>query len=93
MRPLKIPFRRQPPAHPAWTNDTHSALNRTRVARVIEARSVGDVVKAVERARHYRAPLAIAGGRHAMGGQQFLAGGSLLDTRRLKRVLAFDEQR
>lgn len=93
MRPLKIPFRRQPRAHPAWTNDTHSALNRTRVARVIEARSVGDVVRAVERARHYRAPLAVAGGRHAMGGQQFLAGGSLLDTRRLKRVRAFDAQR
>ena len=65
---------------PAWTNDTHSSLNRTRVARVIEARSAEDVTKAVERARHYRAPLAIAGGRHAMGGQQFLSGGSLLDT-------------
>ena len=93
MRPLKIPFRRQPRAMPAWINDTHSALNRTRVARVIEARSAEDVVKAVERARHYRAPLAIAGGRHAMGGQQFLTGGSLLDTGGLKRVRALDEER
>jgi len=93
MRPLKIPFRRQPRAQPAWTNDTHSALNRTRVARVIEARSPQDVIKAVERARHYRAPLAIAGGRHAMGGQQFLSGGSLLDTCGLNRVRALDEER
>ena len=74
-------------------NDTHSALNRTRVARVIEAWTVEDVVRAVERARRYRAPLAIAGGRHAMGGQQFLSGGSLLDMRRLKRVRALDEER
>ena len=93
MRPLKIPFRRQPRAMPAWTNDTHSALNRTHVTRVIEARSAEEVVKAVERARHYRAPLAIAGGRHAMGGQQFLTGGSLLDTCGLKRVRALDEER
>jgi len=93
MRPLKIPFRRQPRVLPAWMNDTHSALNRTRVARVIEAWTVEDVVKAVERARKYRAPLAIAGGRHAMGGQQFLSGGSVLDMRRLKRVRALDEER
>ena len=93
MRPVKIPYQKQPRVLPAWTNDTHSALNRTRVARVIEAWTVEDVVKAVERARRYRTPLAIAGGRHAMGGQQFLNGGLLLDTRGLKRVRALDEDR
>ncbi len=37
--------------------------------------------------------MAIAGGRHAMGGQQFLSGGTLLDMRGLNRVRHFDESR
>ena len=40
-----------------------------------------------------RRPLSIAGGRHAMGGQQFCTGGVLLDTRPLSRVLSLDEER
>jgi FAD/FMN-containing dehydrogenase len=35
-------------------------------------------------------PLAIAGARHAMGGQQFLSGGTLLDTRKLNHLRWFD---
>ena len=76
-----------------WVNDTHSALNRTRVAQTVEPQSVADVVRAVRNARKHRTPLAIAGGRHAMGGQQFLAGGTLLDMRRLKCVRRFDDER
>lgn len=74
-------------------NDTHSGLNRTSVARVIEPRTVEEVVRSVRRSRSEARPLAIAGGRHAMGGQQFLTGGTLLDMRRLNRVRSFDEQR
>ena len=37
--------------------------------------------------------MAIAGGRHAMGGQQFLSGGTLLDMRGMTRVRRFDEER
>jgi FAD/FMN-containing dehydrogenase len=37
--------------------------------------------------------VAIAGGRHAMGGQQFGDAAMLIDTRDLNRVLAFDAQR
>ena len=35
-------------------------------------------------------PLAIAGARHAMGGQQFLSGGTLLDTRKLNHLRWLD---
>ncbi len=74
-------------------NDTHSALNTTAVLRVLEPQTVEDVVRIVRRARSEGRPLAIAGGRHAMGGQQFLSGGLLLDMRRLNRTRAFDAQR
>jgi FAD/FMN-containing dehydrogenase len=76
-----------------WVNDTHSGLNRTAVATVLEPRTVEDVARAVQLSRSDGQPLAIAGGRHAMGGQQFLSGGALLDMRRLNRVRSFDEER
>jgi len=76
-----------------WVNDTHSALNRTCISQLIEARTVDDVIRAVQRGRARGTPLAIAGGRHAMGGQQFLTDGSLLDMRRLNRVRSLDEER
>ena len=37
--------------------------------------------------------LSIAAGRHAMGGQQFLSGGALLDTRHLNRIVGLDKER
>jgi FAD/FMN-containing dehydrogenase len=85
------PVRRPSPPH--WVNDTHSALNRTQVARVLEPRRAAEVADAVEVAVRRGAPLAIAGGRHAMGGQQFLGGGVLLDMRRLAGVRWFDRSR
>jgi FAD/FMN-containing dehydrogenase len=74
-------------------NDTHSALNRTQIARTIEPRSLDEVVLAVRHARARGEAIAISGGRHAMGGQQFLAGATLLDMRRLNRALSLDEGR
>jgi len=75
---------------PRWVNDTHSALNRTRMSRVIEPRTAADVAAAVAQARRRGEPLAVAGGRHSMGGQQFLSGGTLLDMRKLNGVRWFD---
>lgn len=75
-----------------WVNDTHSGLNRTSVSRVFEPGTLEDVVRVVRRSRSEGQPLAVAGGRHAMGGQQFLSGGTLLDMRRLTRVRGFDDQ-
>ena len=42
------------PPGPLWVNDTHSALNRTAVSRVVEPRWVGEVAEAVARARRQR---------------------------------------
>ncbi len=77
-------------AGPLWVNDTHSALNRTPVTRILEPRSADEVAAAVAAAAARGEPLAISGARHAMGGQQFLSGGALLDTRRLNHVRWFD---
>lgn len=77
---------------PDWVNDTHSELNSSLVSRTIEPHSVAEVIRAVRNARSTK-PLCIAGGRHAMGGQQFLCGGTLLDMRRLNRVRCLDEDR
>src|SRR6188472_171201 len=71
-------------------NDIHSELNETEVAEVVGVSSPADVQRAISRAATDGLPVAIAGGRHAMGGQQFCAGGILLDTRALDGVVAFD---
>jgi len=71
-------------------NDVHSALNATWVKEAIDVRSVGDIRSALRRARGLGLPIAICGGRHAMGGQQFATDALLLDTRKMRRVLAFD---
>lgn len=73
-------------------NDLHSQLNTTRVFRILEPDSVDAVRGALKLARTENRPLCIAGGRHAMGGQQFVTDGLLIDTRRLDKVLAFDAE-
>jgi FAD/FMN-containing dehydrogenase len=74
-------------------NDIHSQLNETVVADVLPVDSLEAIRQAISRSRAERLPIAVSGGRHAMGGQQFCSGGLLLDTRPLGRVLAFDRQR
>lgn len=74
-------------------NDVHSQLNRTRVARIEAPDSLGALQAVIRRARRDGQAVCVAGGRHAMGGQQFAAGGVLLDTSRLCRVLRFDAER
>jgi FAD/FMN-containing dehydrogenase len=83
--------------HTAWAattvNDLHSRLNPTRVARVVPVDSVEALRTAVRAARREGRAVCVAGGRHAMGGQQFATDGVLLDTRGLRRVLSFDMDR
>jgi FAD/FMN-containing dehydrogenase len=74
----------------ATVNDIHSELNETVVEGVVAVDSLDSIRGAVQAAAESGTAVAIAGGRHAMGGQQFCAGGLLLDTRRLDRVLNFD---
>ena len=88
---LTQPLRRAAPD--TLVNDLHSALNPTRVAGKVQVRSVGDIQRALWLARRDGLGVCIAGGRHAMGGQQFVEGGLLLDTCGFGRVLGFDAER
>jgi FAD/FMN-containing dehydrogenase len=71
-------------------NDVHSQLNRTEVHSVVPVGSLESIGTALARARRAGKSVSIAGGRHAMGGQQFCSGGVLLDTRPLSHVLSID---
>lgn len=74
-------------------NDIHSQLNETRVGRVIAPRSIAEAQRTVAGVRDSGQRLSIAAGRHAMGGQQFLSGGTLLDTRNLNSIIGLDAER
>jgi FAD/FMN-containing dehydrogenase len=73
-------------------NDIHSRLNPTRVQRVVRPANVEAVSASILRAREDGRALSVAGGMHAMGGQQFGADTILLDTRALNRILKFDAE-
>jgi len=74
-------------------NDVQSRLNATYVERVVEVDSLAQLEAVVRRAADKVDPICVCGGRHAMGGQQFLTDSILLDTTRLRRVLKFDPDR
>ena len=71
-------------------NDVHAQLNEAIVSDVVAVDSLEAIQAAVRSAAAQEKSVAIAGGRHAMGGQQFCSDGVLLDTRQLARVLEFD---
>ena len=74
-------------------NDVHSRLNPTRVARVVDVRSAEDARAAIMAAGTESLAVCVAGGRHAMGGQQFASGAVLLDTQSYRAVRHFDSER
>lgn len=74
-------------------NDIHSQLNATFVQEVLNPTSVDEIRQIIRRARNDGRSIAVAGGRHSMGGQQFAEGALLVDTRGLNRVLDFDGNR
>ena len=78
---------------PVTVNDIHSQLNLTRVNRIVQPQSIEGLQTVVHSARTEGHAVSIAGGMHAMGGQQFGTGTILLDTRNLNRVLNFDPDR
>jgi FAD/FMN-containing dehydrogenase len=71
-------------------NDIHSQLNPTRVRRIARPESVEAVQRIIREAAPDGRFLSVAGGRHAMGGQQFATGATLIDMNALSRVLEFD---
>lgn len=79
-------------AEPILVNDIHSQLNPTKVLGIAQPRSLEDVQGIVRTARKDRTVISIAGGRHAMGGQQFGTDTLLIDVRKLSRVLNLDRK-
>ena len=74
-------------------NDVHSQLNPTTVALIERPRTLDDLQLAIANARERGLRISVAGGRHAMGGQQFAAGSVHIDTTGLARVLRADSER
>lgn len=90
---MSCPLPTRPPStHAAQLNDVHSRLNRA-TAQVARPDTVEAAQRLVRDCAHRRQSLAVMGARHAMGGQQFLDGGRVLDTARLDRIIAFDASR
>jgi FAD/FMN-containing dehydrogenase len=71
-------------------NDLQSQLNATTVRRIVQPTSVESLQAALHSAAKEGRAVCVAGGRHAMGGQQFGKDCMLLDMKRFNRVLKFD---
>jgi FAD/FMN-containing dehydrogenase len=71
-------------------NDVHCQLNETHVDRVVAVDSEAALRRAIGAARRDGKGVSIAGGRHAMGGQQFASGAVMIDTRPMKGELRLD---
>jgi len=74
-------------------NDIHARLNPCQPALYRRPESSDEIAAALVQARRRGLAVAIAGGRHAMGGQQFRDRGCVLDLRGLNRIRAFDGER
>jgi FAD/FMN-containing dehydrogenase len=74
-------------------SDVHSQLNSTRVARIVRPRSTPELQEIVRRASRRGESISVCGGRHAMGGQQFAAGTTLVDMTGLASVIDVDPER
>src|SRR6202166_119175 len=87
------PGRLAPEPESILVNDIHSQLNSTQVLGILQPRSLEDVQSIVRSARKDRKIISVAGGRHAMGGQQFGSDTLLVDIRKLSQVLNLDRKR
>jgi FAD/FMN-containing dehydrogenase len=72
-------------------NDIHSQLNSTRVREVVPVDSLRRMQAAIRRAAGAGRAVCIAGGRHAMGAQQFATDAVMIDMTQLNRVRSFDQ--
>lgn len=74
-------------------NDVHSQLNATTVGHIVRPESLANLQEIIRRAPVEGAHISVAGGRHAMGGQQFSTDSLHIDMTGLHRVLNADCQR
>ncbi len=74
-------------------NDVQSRLNATRVRRVVQPKTLDDLQAAIVAAGRDARAISVAGGRHAMGGQQFGRDNLHLDMKSFNRVVRFDREK
>lgn len=79
-------------AESAEVNDVHAQLNPTRVSEILQPRSPQDVRDIIRTAKQNRKTISICGGRHAMGGQEFGTDTTLIDVRKLNRILNLNHE-
>jgi FAD/FMN-containing dehydrogenase len=77
----------------SYVNDIHSQLNRTRVDEVRRPTRVKQLQDLIHSARRRGRSVSVAGGRHAMGGQQFGTDTILVDMRDFNAVVGLDRER
>lgn len=70
-------------------NDVHSRLNRTVQKEIVKPVSISDLSDLLKDSARKGTPVSIAGGRHAMGGQQFGGGTILFDMRNFNKIVRF----
>jgi FAD/FMN-containing dehydrogenase len=87
-----LPFAPRRAASSVLVNDIHSQLNPTRVERIVAIDSEATLRAALAAARAQGKPVCVAGGRHAMGGQQFAGDAVLLDVRPMRRIVGLDAE-
>jgi len=85
-----VPHRLRASPESAEVNDVHSQLNPTRVSEILHPRSPQDVREIIRTAQKNRKTISICGGRHAMGGQEFGTDTTLIDIRKLNRIINFN---
>lgn len=73
-------------------NDIHSQLNATTVNRILKVDSIESIREAISIARREDKAVCVAGGRHAMGAQQFGTDAVMVDMTSFIQVLDFDSQ-
>jgi len=68
-------------------NDVHSQLNPTAVVEVVRPQNLAELVQIIRDSRDQGLKISVAGGRHAMGGQQFASGSRHIDMTGLDQIL------
>ncbi len=74
-------------------NDVQSQLNATRVHQVLKPTNIDQVTEVLAVAAKDNRAVSVAGGRHAMGGQQFGIDTLHIDLTGMSRVLNFDREK
>ncbi len=80
------------PAPGVVVNDIHSQLNETTVSAIERPATADELAELVRRVASQGQSMAVCGGRHAMGGQQFAQDRLLVDTAALAGTLDLDDE-